>query len=178
MNNLIADDIKVMRARYDEALELRGISATYQFPNLPTTNAQGETVVDSYSAEEPTYIFFDGTPKVKTYKRLGWAVENDSELPFLIHCSFNLPNLQRDCIFRISGQFTELPDRIFKVTELAYDIQAPDHIVCQVIPVYEKQVTGRTKEEVKRQYNSSHNFIKQQTDYRGQYYKTKENSKE
>lgn len=178
MNNLIAEDIKLMRARYDEALELRGIPATYQFPNLPTTNNQGETVVDSYSAEEPTYIFFDGNPKVKTYKRLGWTVENDKELPFLVHCSFNLPKLQRDCLFKISGQYTELPDRIFKVTELAYDIQAPDHIICQVIPVYDTQVTGRTKEEVRREFNTSHNFIKSQTDYRGQYYKTKENSQE
>ena len=43
-----------------------------------------------------THIFFDGNPKVKTYKRLGWFVANDENLPFLVHCSFHLPHLQAD----------------------------------------------------------------------------------
>ena len=72
---------------------------------MPNTNAQAESVVDSYSDMVNTHIFFDGTPTVKTYKRLGWVVENDKNLPFLIHCSFNLKSLQRDCLFNISGQY-------------------------------------------------------------------------
>ncbi len=169
MNNLIGPDIKLMRKRYDEALKLQGVLCEYQHPILPDTNAQGESVVDSYSVPEPTYIFFEGSPKVKTFKRFGWVVENQSDLPFLIHCSFNLPNLQRDSIFKFSGQYTELPDRTFKVTEISYDIQAPDHLVCQVIPVYEKQTVGRTKKEIQRTFNTSEHFIKQPLDYRGEY---------
>lgn len=170
LNNLIGDDVVLMRARYDEALELQGVPCIYQYPILPDTNTQGESVIDSYSDEIPTQIFFDSSPKVKTYKRYGWVVENDKDLPFLIHCSFNLPQVQRDSLFRIKGQYTGLPDRLFKVTEITYDIQAPDHLVCQIVPVYENQIVGRTEKEVKREYTSSHHFLKKQVDYRGNHY--------
>lgn len=167
MNNLIGEDIKLMRKRYDEALQLRGIPCRYQYPILPGTNNQGESEIDSYSPCEDTFIFFDGSPKIKTFKRYGWVIENDEELPFLIHCSFNLAKVQRDSVFRIAGQYTELPERTFKVTEISYDMQAPDHLVCQVIPVYEDQIVGRTKREVSQTFNKSEHFIKQKIDYRG-----------
>ena len=169
INNLIGQDIKLMRARYDEALQLQGVPCTYMYPNLNTTNEQGEALVDQYSLPIDTSIFFEGSPKIKTFKRFGWVVENSQDLPFLIHCSFHLPHVQRDAIFKIAGQYTELPERVFKVTEISYDIQAPDHIVCQVVPVYEKQIVGRTKKEVAQTFNTSEHFIKQPIDYRGDY---------
>lgn len=175
--NLIGEDIKLMRKRYDEALTMRGIPAKYQFPNLPDTNHQGEAVVDSYSDIIDTYIFFEGNPKVKTFKRYGWVVENSDDLPFLIHCSFDLPHMQKDCIFRISGQYSELPDRVFRVTEITYDLQAPDHIVVQVVPVYDKvQIVGRTDKEIKQQFNKSNYFLQQNVDYRGHEHVTKEDT--
>ena len=174
MNNLIGPDVKLIRDRYDEALKLQGISAVYQYPNMAGSNLHGESVVDSYSEYIETHIFFDSNPKVKTLRRYGWVVENDNNLPFLIHCSFNLPHLQRDSIFRISGQYTELPDRIFRVTELTYNIQAADHIICQVVPVYDKHVVGKTEKEVRMENSTSSRFIKQNVDYRGDPYKTKE----
>lgn len=167
--NLIGEDITLMRDRYDEALEMQGIPCRYQFPLMPTSNAQGEAVVDSYSDMIGTHIFFDGNPKVKTYKRLGWVVENDKNLPFLVHCSFNLKNLQKDCLFHIAGQYTNMPNRIFRVTELTCDMQAPDHMVAQVVPVYDKNVVGRTKKEVEKTFNTSNHFLKPNIDYRGQY---------
>lgn len=165
--HLIDRDILLMRRRYDEALQQQGIPCKYQFPNLADSNVQGESVVDSYSVEMDTHVFFDGSPKAKTYKRYGWVVENDKDLPFLIHCSFNLPHVQKDSIFRIGGQYAELPDRIFKVTEITYDLQAPDHLICQIIPVYDKQIVGRTKKEVEKTFNKSNHFLKQDVDYRG-----------
>ena len=174
MNNLIGEDVLLMRKRYDEALRLQGIPVTYQYPNLATSNAHGEPVVDSYSEFIETSIFFDGNPKVKTFRKYGWVVENDDNLPFLIHCSFELPFVQKDSIFRISGQYTGLPDRIFRVTEITYNIQAADHLICQVVPVYDKQITGKTDTEVKRENSTSSRFIKQSADYRGEPYKTKE----
>lgn len=178
MNNLIGPDIKLMRARYDEALKLQGIPCKYQFPNLPDTNNQGEAMIDSYSEPMDTSIFFEGNPKVRTFKRLGWVVENSQDLPALIHCSFNLPHVQRDSIFRIAGQYSELPDRTFRVTEITYDIQAPDHLVCQIIPVYDDNIVGRTPKEVRKQFSSSNHFLKQETDYRGNYHMTREQTEE
>ena len=173
---LVSDDIKLMRNRYDEALRMQGIECMYQYPSLASSNTQGESVVDSYSDKMATYIFFDGAPKVKTFKRYGWVVENDKDLPFLIHCSFHLPHVQKDSLFRIGGQYTELPDRIFKVVEVTYDIQAPDHLVCQIVPVYDDNhnLVGRTKEEISQTYNKSNHFLKQPVDYRGHY---RDNSK-
>jgi hypothetical protein len=80
--------------------------------------------------------------------------------------------VQKDALFRIAGQYSELPERIFRVTEIAYDLQAPDHIVCKIIPCYdEKNLTGRTETEVKQIYNKSNRFLKQEVDYRGEYHK-------
>lgn len=167
--NLIGRDIELMRVRYDEALQMQGVPAKYQYPNLPDTNVQGESVVDSYSEDIETHIFFDGNPKVKTLKRYGWVVENDQNLPFLVHCSFNLPQLQKDCLFKLSGQYTNMPDRVFRVTELTCDLQAPDHMIAQVVPVYDKQTVGRTETEVKQTFNKSNHFIRPNVDYRGEY---------
>lgn len=170
---LIDDDILLMRARYNEALSQLGINCLYQFPNLAQSNEQGEPDIDSYSEPMPTQIFFDGAPKVKTYKRYGWVVDNDKELPFLIHCSWDLPKIQKDSLFRIGGLFTDMPDRIFRVTEITYDMQAPDHVVCQVIPVANDQaITGRTRKEISDTFNTSRHFLKQNVDYRGNPYTT------
>lgn len=173
--NLIGPDIKLMRLRYDEALEMQGIPATYQFPNMADSNTQGEALIDSYSDLIPTHVFFDGNPKVKTFKRYGWVVENDKDLPFLIHCSFNLPSMQKDAIFRIAGQYSELPDRIFRVTEITYDLQAPDHLIVQVVPVYdEKTLVGRTRKEIAKTYSKSNTFLNPDSNYRGDAYVTQE----
>ena len=172
--NLIGEDIKLMRARYDEALELRGIPVKYQFPLKAESNADGEPVIDSYSELIPTYIFFDGNPKIKTFKRYGWVVENDQNLPFLIHGSFHLPHAQKDSLFRISGQYSELPERVFRVTEITYDMQAPDHLIFQVVPVYDEQAVGFTKKEVQKKYDTSNHFLKPKIDYRGNYHNTKQ----
>lgn len=169
--NLIGDDIKLLRDRYDEALEMRGIPVKYQYPLMAKSNNQGEPVVESYSDMIETSIFFDGSPKVKTYKRLGWVVENTMDLPFLVHCSFNLERLQKDCLFHVSGQYTGMPDRIFRVTELTCDLQCPDHMIAQVVPVYGDILpVGRTDVEVKQTYNRSNHFLNPQTDYRGHYH--------
>ena len=172
--NLIGEDIKLMRDRYDEALKMRGIPVKYQYPLKAESNNQGEPVIDSYSEFIPIYIFFEGNPKAKTFKRYGWVVENDKDLPMLIHCSFHLKNLQKDCLFRISGKFSELPERVFRATEISYDLNCADHLVCQVIPVYDEQAVGYTKKEVEKKFNTSNHFLQPQLDYRGNYHNTQE----
>ena len=169
-NHLIGPDILLSRKRYDEALDQQGIEATYQFPNLAKANEQGEPEIDSYSEPMPTRIFFEGSPKVKTFKRMGWVVDNDKDLPFLIHCSWHLPKMQKDSIFSTAGMYTDLPERKFRVTEVSYDLQAPDHLVCQVVPIANNQpIVGRTRKEIAQTFNKSNHFLKQNTDYRGNY---------
>ena len=171
--NLIGPDIKLLRDRYDEALKMQGVPVKYQYPLKAGSNAQGEPVIDSYSEMSDEYIFFEGNPKAKTFKRYGWVVDNDKDLPMLIHCSFHLKHLQKDCLFRIAGQYSELPERVFRVTEISYDLQAPDHLVCQVIPVYDEQAVGYTRKEVQEKYDTSSHFLKPRLDYRGNYHTTR-----
>lgn len=169
--NLVQEDILLCRARYDEALEMQGVPCTYQYPNFAGSTEQGEPLIDSYSDFKETHIFFDGNPKLKTLKRYGWVVENNEELPFLIHCSWNLPSVQKDSIFRIAGHYASVPDRIFRVTEITYDLQVPDHLVCKVVPVYdETTLVGRTRTEISKTFSTSNHFLNIPTDYRGQYY--------
>lgn len=172
--NLLGADVTLARARYDEALKMQGIPAKYQYPNDVTYNAQGEAVTDAYTIPQDTYIFFEGNPKITTFKRLGWVVENGKDLPFLLHCSWNLPHVQKDSLFSVSGQYTDVSERVFRVTEITYDMQAPDHLICQVVPEYSEQTVHRTEKETRQQYHSSHTFIKSHTDYRGNYHSTKE----
>lgn len=167
-NYLIGSDIKLMRARYSEALEMQGVPTNYQFPNIAKTNEQGEPEIDSFSEPIPTHVIFEGNPKVKTFRRYGWVVDNDKDLPFLIHCSWDLPKVQKYSIFETSGLYTDLPPRKFRVTEVSYDLQAPDHIVCQVVPVANNEpITGRTRKEISQTFNKSSHFVKESTDYRG-----------
>lgn len=149
---------------------MQGVPCQYQFPNLAKANEQAEPEIDSYSAPMDTHIFFDGNPKVKTFKRYGWVVDNDKDLPFLIHCDWDLPNVQKDSIFTMSGLYSGLTERKFRVTEITYDMVAADHLVCQVVPIANGQpITGRTRKEVAQTFNKSNHFLKENTDYRGDY---------
>lgn len=175
MPNLIGPDILLMRSRYDEALKLRGIPAKYQHPLNPTTNESGDTIIDMYSPEEDVYIFLESNPKVKTLKRLGWVVDTQKDqLPMIIHVSWNTKNLQRDSIFSFSGLYANIPDRKFRVTEITYDLECPDHLVCKVVPVYDNNIVGRTDKEVAQTFNKSNKFIRNTADYRGDTYETAE----
>lgn len=174
VNNLIGPDIKLMRRRYDESLQMQGIPCKYQFPNLADSNDQGEPLIENYSELIDTFIFFESSPKIKTLKRFGWVVANSEDLPFLIHCSWNLPNVQKDSIFRIAGQYSDVGERVFRVTQLSYDLQAPDHLVAQIVPCYdEERLVGRTETELTKTFDTSNHFLKQEVDYRGEYHKTK-----
>lgn len=174
INNLIGKDILLMRKRYDEALRLRGIPCQYQYPILAETNTQGEPVIDSYSEKEDIAIFLDSNPSAKTFKRYGWVVENSDNLPMLIHCSWNLKHLQKDSIFRIAGLYTEVDARIFRVKELGYMMECPDHLTATVIPVYdETTLLGRTDKEIEKTFNKSNHFLKSDTTYYGEYHTVK-----
>lgn len=167
-NHLIGPDILLWRKRYNEALSQQGIPCKYQFPNLAKSNEQGEPEIDSYSEPIDTHIFFDGNPKVKTFKRYGWVVDNNSDLPFLLHCSWDLPKVQKDSIFSLSGLYSELTERKFRVTEITYDMVAADHLICQVVPIANGQpIVGRTRKEIEKTFNSSNHFLKVNSDYRG-----------
>jgi hypothetical protein len=69
----------------------------------------------------------------------------------------------------MSGLYSELTERKFRVTEITYDMVAADHLICQVVPVANGQsIVGRTRKEVAQTFNKSNHFLKEDTDYRGQ----------
>lgn len=170
--HLIGKDILLMRKRYDEALEQQGQPCTYQFPNMVKPNEQAEAEVDSYSEPMDTHVFLDGNPKVKTYKRYGFVADNDADLVPLLHCSWNLPNVQKDSIFTYAGLYSGLEPRIYRVIDITYDAMCADHLICRVVLVANGQsIVGRTKKEIEQTFSTSNHFFKQNTDYRGNYYR-------
>lgn len=170
-NHLIGSDILLMRKRYTEALSMQGQKCQYQFPNFAKPNDQGEAEIDAYSEPMDTFVFLDGNPKVKTYKRYGFVADNDSDLVPLLHCSWDLPNVQKDSIFTYAGLYSGLEPRKYRVTEITYDAMCPDHLICKVVLIANGQpIVGRTKREIAQTFNKSNHFLKQNTDYRGDYY--------
>lgn len=172
-NHLIGNDILLMRKRYNEALEQQGQPCTYQFPNFAKSNDQGESEIDSYSEPMDTYVFLDGNPKVKTYKRYGFVADNDADLVPLLHCSWDLPNVQKDSIFTYAGLYSGLEPRKYRVIDITYDAMCADHLICRVVLIANGQpIVGRTKKEIAQTFNTSNHFLKNEVDYRGHPYTT------
>ena len=172
-NHLIGNDILLMRKRYNEALEMQGQPCTYQFPNFAKPNEQGEPEIDSYSEPMDTFVFLDGNPKVKTYKRYGFVADNDSDLVPLLHCSWDLPNVQKDSIFTYAGLYSELEPRKYRVLDITYDAMCADHLICRVLLIANGQpIVGRTKKEIEQTFTTSNHFLKNEVDYRGNPYTT------
>lgn len=172
-NHLIGNDILLMRKRYNEALTMTGQPCQYQFPNFAKSNDQGEPEIDSYSEPMDTYVFLDGNPKVKTYKRYGFVADNDADLVPLLHCSWDLPNVQKDSIFTYAGLYSGLEPRKYRVIDITYDAMCADHLICRVVLIANGQpIVGRTKREIAQTFNTSNHFLKNEVDYRGHPYTT------
>ena len=171
VNLIQSEEVEILRAYYDEALEMQGVPCTYQYPLKNDWNIHGEQAADSFSEPINTFAGIEAEPKISTLRKLGWVVENDSALPFLLHVSFGLPELQKGCKFMFAGLHTNLPAREFVVERMTMPFQAPDHMIVEVIPQYDKN--GGIAEcpiEKQKQLDKEELFMVEETDYRGDAY--------
>jgi len=166
------EDVEFLRCCYDMALELQGVPCEYQYPLKNDYNIHGEQSADAFSEIIHTFVGVEADPKISTLRKIGWVVENSSDLPFLLHVSFSLPGLQKGSKFKISGLYTELPAREFVVERITVPFQAPDHVIVEVIPQYDKKNRGiaEDKAEVEKMLDREELFFVEPTDYRGDVY--------
>ena len=135
MSLIREEEVQYLRDAFKETVRQLGVPFIYQYPLGNDIDSFAQPAPDSYSREIEVYGIFDGEPKLKTYKNLGWVVEKNDNLPFLIHVPFDTERIQKNALFKIKGQFTGIPDRLFQVTELSTALVCPDHIVCQIVPL-------------------------------------------
>jgi len=168
---IVDEEVQMLREMYDEGLEMQGVPVQYQYPLKNDYNLYGEQAADAFSELIDTFCGVEAQPKIATLKKLGWVVENSSELPFLLHVSFNLPEIQKGSKFFFAGLHTGLPTREFVVERMSMEFQVPDHIICEVIPQYRKD-GGIAEDAVAKQklLDKETLFFEEESDYRGEVY--------
>ena len=162
--SLISDrEVDYLRRQFEETVKQLGILFKYQYPLGNDVDSFAQPAPDGYSTEREVYGIFDGEPKLKTYRNLGWVVEKSDNLPFLIHVPFNTERLQRGALFKIAGQLTGIEERIFQVTELTTGLVCPDHIVCQIVPLAGNTPprTAETRREVALKNKEPRRFMRE-----------------
>lgn len=135
MGLILEREVEYLRRQFNETVKQLGVCFKYQYPLGNDLDTFSQPAPDGYSREIEVYGIFDGEPKLKTYRNLGWVVEKSDNLPFLIHIPFDTEHIQKGALFKISGQMTGIQERIFQVTELSTGLVCPDHIVCQIVPL-------------------------------------------
>lgn len=135
MSLISSREVEYLRCQFKETVEQLGVCFRYQYPLGNNLDDFAQPAPDGYSRELQVYGIFDGEPKLKTYRNLGWVVEKSDNLPFLIHIPFDTERIQKGALFHINGQITGIAERTFQVTELTTELVCPDHIVCQIVPL-------------------------------------------
>lgn len=163
MSLIREDEVMYLRRQFNETVKHLGILFKYQYPLGNNLDDFSQPSPDGYSRELEVYGIFDGEPKLKTYKNLGWVVEKGDNLPFLIHIPFDTERIQKGALFKISGQITGIEERIFQVTEISTGLVCPDHIVCQIVPLVGNTPprTAETRKDVARKNSEPRRFMRE-----------------
>lgn len=162
MSLIVEKEIEYLRRQFRFAVEQIGVQFMYRYPLNNAIDVFNQPAPDGYSERIPVYGVFEGEPKLKTYKNLGWVVEKSDNLPFLIHIPFDTPHIQRGCLFEIDGQITSIESRLFQVTELSTGLVCPDHIICQIVPLVgnSRPLTQETERDVAKKNSEPRRFLK------------------
>lgn len=162
MGLIVEKEIEYLRRQFRFAVEQIGVQFMYRYPLNNAIDVFNQPAPDGYSERIPVYGVFEGEPKLKTYRNLGWVVEKSDNLPFLIHIPFDTPHIQRGCLFEIDGQITSIESRLFQVTELSTGLVCPDHIICQIVPLVgnSRPLTQETERDIAKKNSEPRRFLK------------------
>ncbi len=162
MSLIVEKEIEYLRRQFRFAVEQIGVQFMYRYPLNNAIDVFNQPAPDGYSERIPVYGVFEGEPKLKTYRNLGWVVEKSDNLPFLIHIPFDTPHIQRGCLFEIDGQITSIESRLFQVTELSTGLVCPDHIICQIVPLVgnSRPLTRETERDIAKKNSEPRRFLK------------------
>lgn len=163
MSLIVPKEVIYLRAQFKNAVVQLGVPFGYRYPLNNAVDQNNQPAPDGYSTESEVYGIFDGEPKLKTYRNLGWVVEKGDNPPFLIHIPFDTPHIQKGCLFEIKGQITSIESRLFQVTELTTALVCPDHIVCQIVPLVGNTApkTAETRRDIAKKNSEPRRFLKE-----------------
>lgn len=163
MSLIVPQEIEYLRKQFKFTVEQIGVEFRYKYPLNNSIDFFNQPAPEGYSEGESVYGIFDGDPKLETYKNLGWVVEDNDNLPFLIHVPFDVPHIQRGCLFESDGQITSIESRLFQVTKLTTALVCPDHIVCQIVPLVgnTRPLTEEDERDLAKKNSEPRRFIKE-----------------
>lgn len=153
MGTLFQHDATIYRRFFKEQAKLLGIPALYQYPIEMDHTAHAQEDPKGYSDPIPLDIIFDQSPKLKTWKKLGWVPESPEDNSYLIQVPYDTPNLQKGSLITLPSPLPLIPSRVFKITEITVDQVLPDSWYCKVAPKFEK-MNALTEEDYKDKPNA------------------------
>lgn len=137
MGLLNRQDAKIFRGYFSEMVKLIGQSVGYQYvvKKELTIHSEDNSVL---SAPIRIDILFDENPQVDTLNRLGWVSEINQQKPIVINMPYNTPNLTVNARVTIESVDGVARPRVFKITQIASDLEFPDAFTCAIVPVFDQ----------------------------------------
>ena len=130
-------DIELHRGWFKEMTKLIGITVLYRAPKEGMKDWDIHGDLDAkYEMPKQTGVIFDEHPTIWTMKKLGWNAEQNEEVS-IIHCEYDLPNLQVGALFVIPSGIDNSEGRVFRVVRMSTIQIYPASIACQIAPEYE-----------------------------------------
>lgn len=157
MGQLFSKDATIYRKFFKEQAKLLGIHVEYRYPIDMEFTTHAQENPKGYSEPQEVDIIFDSSPKLSTLRKLGWVSEDKSDKPYLIQAPFDIPNLQKGCLFILPSPEPLSESRVFKVVDIQVDQVMPDSWYCHVAPKLEEQYAIKTEEDYKDQ---SYSFLR------------------
>lgn len=153
------EDIELHREYFKEMVDLLGIITLYKAPKIKEENLHGE--IDAiYEEPIPVGCIFDEHPTVWTMKKLGWNSELQEEMS-VIHVPYDLPKLQKGCLFIIPSAVDKTKGRVFRVYRMSTTMVYPASVACEIGPVFENEFERSTMENYQ---NTGFNLLKEEED--------------
>lgn len=148
------------RNYFNEMVKLIGIKVIYRAPRQDKHYTTYAEVESNYEDPIVTYCIFEEHPNQKTLKKIGWVSELQENSSF-IYVSYDLPGLQRDCLFVVPSGLDNGKGRLFRVISLANSIVYPSAMICEIAPEYEDTLVKTVIEDYSE---SSFNLLNQEPD--------------
>lgn len=153
-------DIKLQRKYFEEMTSLIGVKTIFWSPKKDKDYSLYGEIVSNYNKPKEVNCIFIEHPDQKTLRKLGWAVELNTELS-IISAPYDLEGLEEGALFLLPSAFDNSKGKLFKVVNLSGIMIYPASITCQLAPEYKN-----TFEEVSYMHkHDSFNLLAQEDEH-------------
>lgn len=128
--------IKLHRKYFEEMVKLLGIYVIYRAPKPDKHYTTYSEIDSNYQKPEKIGCIFNEHPDQQTLKKLGWAVELDTDAS-IISVPYESHDIQKGALFIVPSGIDGAVGRLFRVIELSNIMIYPASITCKIVPEYE-----------------------------------------